>query len=272
MDYVIIGHVTRDLVPGGFQLGGGVTYSGLTAHVLGHEVGILTAVGEDLNLSSLEDLDVVQLTSPDTTTFENQYVGDARIQFLRGRARQIGLADLPRDWRRPAILHLSPVANEVVADRIDHNSRTMVCMTPQGWLRQWNMEGEISLRSWETIVTQCSKADAVVLSREDLSGNPMAEEKLAEVCKVLVITDGASKIHLYKEANLTVMTPHETKMIDPTGAGDIFAAAFFSYFASSHEAIQAVKFASQIAGISVTREGLAGIPKKSEIQSLRAGQ
>ena len=38
-DYLVIGHITKDLLNRGFTVGGAVTYSGLTARNLGRKVG-----------------------------------------------------------------------------------------------------------------------------------------------------------------------------------------------------------------------------------------
>ena len=45
VDYLIIGHITRDLTPDGPHLGGTVTYSALMAQALGLRVGIVTSRG-----------------------------------------------------------------------------------------------------------------------------------------------------------------------------------------------------------------------------------
>ncbi len=43
VDYLVIGHIARDLTPSGPRLGGTVAYSGLTARALGLRVGIVTS-------------------------------------------------------------------------------------------------------------------------------------------------------------------------------------------------------------------------------------
>ncbi len=42
MDYLIIEHLTRDLLPTGWQIGGTVAYAGLAARAVGTRVRILT--------------------------------------------------------------------------------------------------------------------------------------------------------------------------------------------------------------------------------------
>ena len=54
--------------------------------------------------------------------------------------------------------------------------------------------------------------------------------------------------------------------VDPTGAGDIFAAAFFFAAARGYSVHAASSFASCLASRSVTRTGLASIPTRTEVR------
>ena len=51
IDYLIIGHAARDLTPKGAQLGGTVTYAGLTANALDQRVGVVTSAADQLDLA-----------------------------------------------------------------------------------------------------------------------------------------------------------------------------------------------------------------------------
>jgi len=53
--------------------------------------------------------------------------------------------------------------------------------------------------------------------------------------------------------------------VDATGAGDIFAAAFFVRLLATRDPWEATRFATLVASGSVTRIGLDGIPTPSEI-------
>jgi sugar/nucleoside kinase (ribokinase family) len=55
--------------------------------------------------------------------------------------------------------------------------------------------------------------------------------------------------------------------VDATGAGDIFAAAFFIRLFKTRDPWEAARFATLIASRSVTRIGLNGIPTQSEIEA-----
>ena len=53
VDYLVIGHVTQDVLPNGFALGGTASYSALTAKAAGLRVGIVTSCDPNLSLPEL---------------------------------------------------------------------------------------------------------------------------------------------------------------------------------------------------------------------------
>ena len=61
-----------------------------------------------------------------------------------------------------------------------------------------------------------------------------------------------------------------TTVVDPTGAGDVFAAAFLIRFSETTDPIESATFASIAAGMSVSARGVQAIPDKKAIESLRA--
>jgi hypothetical protein len=56
INYLIIGHLTRDLTPDGPRLGGTAAYAGLTASALGLRVGIVTSWGAEIPLGNLRHI------------------------------------------------------------------------------------------------------------------------------------------------------------------------------------------------------------------------
>ena len=98
-DYVVVGHATRDIAGNGFTVGGTVTFAALAAQKLGREVGVVTSATPDLDLdATLPGVRVIRIESTVDTTFENVYYPEGRIQFLRSRAKPIGLEAVPSSW------------------------------------------------------------------------------------------------------------------------------------------------------------------------------
>src|SRR5512140_523298 len=149
VDYLVIGHVAHDLTPQGPRLGGTAAYSALTARALGMRVGVVTASGPETPLAPLNETTVVSLDSPRSTTFENIYTVHGRTQYVRAQAERINLQRVPEVWRRAAIIHLGPIANEVDASLPAGFSPALLGLTPQGWMRHWGADGLVSHTKWQ---------------------------------------------------------------------------------------------------------------------------
>ncbi len=70
LDYLVIGHVTRDLADGDFTIGGTVSYAARTARALGCRSGAMTRASPDLALGqALDGVLVTRLPATATTPF-----------------------------------------------------------------------------------------------------------------------------------------------------------------------------------------------------------
>ncbi len=266
VDYLVIGHVAHDLTPEGPRLGGTVAYSALTAQALGLRVGIVTAAGPETSLDTLKDFPVAALPSSRSTTFENIYTEHGRVQYLRAQATRLDFNQVPENWRHASIIHLGPIADEMDSVLPNDFSPALLGITPQGWMRQWNPEGRVSSRQWQNAETALRKAGAVVISREDVNGDEELIEHMAHQTSILVVTENSAGSVLYWNGDRRRFRAPEVPEVDPTGAGDIFAAAFFFRLFKTRDPWEAARFATVLASHSVTRIGLAGIPTKQEIE------
>jgi sugar/nucleoside kinase (ribokinase family) len=111
------------------------------------------------------------------------------------------------------------------------------------------------------------KAAAVVLSIEDVGGDEEQIEAMANNCRVLAVTEGLAGARLYWNGDLRRFYAPHVDEVDATGAGDIFAAAFFWRLHVTRDPWAAAKFATHLASFSVQRRGLEGIPTQAEIQT-----
>jgi sugar/nucleoside kinase (ribokinase family) len=266
VDYLVIGHVAHDLTPQGPRLGGTAAYSALTARALGYRVGIVTASGPETSLAPLQDIPVVSLESPNSTTFENIYTEHGRIQYLRAQATRIDLNLVPEIWRRTSIIHIGPIANEVDAFLPEGFSTGLLGLTPQGWMRKWDAEGRVSRTEWLKADFAMARAGAVVISREDVDGDDELIEHMAHQTRVLAVTESAAGAVLYWNGDRRRFRAPQVTEVDPTGAGDVFAAAFFTRLFTTRDPWEATRFATLIATCSVARVGLEGIPTAREIE------
>ncbi|MCJ7568674.1 MAG: PfkB family carbohydrate kinase [Anaerolineales bacterium] len=266
VDYLIIGHVSKDLTPDGPALGGTAAYSSLTAQAIGKRAAIITSASHDLDLHPLSEVSIHRVPSQDSTIFSNKYLPEGRIQSISATAAALTSTDIPDDWRDAPIVHIAPIANEVDSSILDIFPHAFICLTPQGWLRRWGPSGEVWLENWEIIQDQISRAGAVVFSIEDLEGNEETMDQISRYCEILAITEGDRGARVFWANEWRQIPAPVVEEIDPTGAGDIFAAAFFIFLNDGHSPWIAARFANHLAAFSVTRSGIASVPRSTEVK------
>lgn len=269
LDYMVIGHITRDLADRDISVGGTAFYAAQTARALGCRVGVITSTGPELDLGEpLKGVLVTRFPAPATTTFENTYIDERRQQVIRGIAQPLLPAMVPKDWHAP-LVHIGPVAQECHPALGSLFEQAFVGVTPQGWMRQWDASGRVSRCRWREADKVLARADAVVLSEEDIGGHsPLAAEYAARTA-VLALTRGAAGCRVYKGREVREFDSPAVVEVDPTGAGDIFAASFFYALQLGHDPWAAARFANSLAAQSVTRRGLSSVPDAEEVARSR---
>lgn len=265
VDYLLVGHFTQDITPGGLRLGGTAAYSGLTARALGLTVGVVTSFAPGIDLSGLDGVHVHNTPSEYSTTFENIRTPIGRIQYLYHTAHTLTADMIPATWRQAPIIHLGPVAQEVSDDFVDQYSDRFIGLTPQGWMRKWDGDGRVSPMPWANASKLLSKASAAVISIEDVLGEESVVSELAEQVPILVVTEADLGARLYWNGDYRHFSPPPEQEIDATGAGDIFATSFFMKLYTSKDPWEAARFATLIAAHSVTRVGLDSVPTTTEV-------
>jgi len=266
INYLIIGHLTRDLTPEGPRLGGTAAYAGLTAHALGLRVGIVTSWGAEIPLGNLKHIPVISYPAEHSTTFENIYTEKGRIQVVHSVAPRLDFHMIPEPWRQAPIVHLGPVAQEVEPGLVRHFPTSLVGITPQGWMRGWDESGHVFFSEWPEASFILQQAGAAVIGIEDVLNDENRIEEMVSSSRILVVTEGAAGARVYWNGDVRRFRSPQVAEIDSTGAGDIFAAAFFVRLYLTRDPWESARFANQIAAASVTRCGLEGIPTAEEIQ------
>lgn len=267
VDYLLIGHVTKDITPDGYTLGGTATYAALTAAKLGLRVGVVTSVGPELDLPEKTGIQVVTVPSDTTTTFKNIYTPAGRIQYVHHPATYLELSAVPEIWRNAPIVHLGPIFQEVDPKLARAFPNSQVGLTPQGWMRNANNSGLVHYTDWPEARYVLESAQAVVFSIEDVQGDESIVDELVPSIRVLVVTEGSNGARLYWNGDLRTFKAPQLEEIDPVGAGDIFAASFFTRLHQTRDPWEAARFATQLASMSVTRRGVEGIPTEEEVKA-----
>jgi 1D-myo-inositol 3-kinase len=279
--FLTIGHVARDHLPdGSFTLGGTVTFAACTASRLGLAAGMVTCADEDLlrDLPSLfPQIALAAVVAPVTTVFENSYHQGFRIQYLRACAPALTSADIPATWLQAPVLLLAPLAQEIppaLIHKLPRQAGSLLAATAQGWLRRWDADGRVWPTPWEAAEELLPLLDVLLLSHDDLlpfadNQRTAADALLADWSTrvpLLVATDGRHGATLFEQGIATHFPAYPACEIDPTGAGDVFAAAFLVHLHLHRDAHAAMGFANCVASLSVQGPGLAGIPALEQIR------
>lgn len=274
-DFLTIGHVTRDLRPdGSFSLGGTVTFAALTAYRLGLVAAIVTCVDAEILAELPNHLPSIGLAvhpSAATTTFTNRYQAGFRTQYLRARADQQELEDIPESWRSAPIILLGPLAQELTpafASYFPRRQGAIIAATPQGWLRRWDEQGRIWPTPWAAAEEVLAHLDVLILSHDDLlpfaSGSRTEADSMlahwSQHVPILVATNARQGATLFHHGLPERFPPYPATEVDPTGAGDVFAAAFLTHLHKHNDPRKAVDFANCVASLSIEHPGITGIP------------
>lgn len=268
-EYLCIGHLTIDKTPVGDKIGGTAAYSSLTARAMGLDTALYTTFHQPELPLIFSEINFHVQTESTLMTFENIYHEEKRTQHLLHTCAELNISALPLQWSDASIIHFGPIFHDVTPESISLFPNAFIGITPQGWLR--TVDGTVvQPKSWDWLRDYLPLADAVVLSVEDVNYDEDAIQTIASLTKVLAVTEGFYGARIYHEG--TVYRCHAPKLteIDPTGAGDIFAAIFFIMLHNGKSPNHAGQIATHLASSSVLRSGLESIPTQLEIQQTLA--
>ena len=270
-DLLIIGPITNDhllLDEDYISLGGTTTYGAALAKKLNCQPAIVTSMKrEDLLPNSLPGIPIHIAESSTTTSFVNSYNSDGlRKQKLIEIATKIKPSDIPKQWIRIPVVLLGPLANEVdySCARLFYGS--IVVATIQGWLRQWDSKGMTSIpKVWDGTEV-LPFIDAAIVSEHDFE-NVENFEKWKTLVNILVLTQGENGATIFHSGKKIHIPGWKTDAVDPTGAGDVFAAAFSLSYSKSSDVEYAGRFASCAASFSVQEVGFESMPTQKQVES-----
>ena len=270
-EIILVGHVVKDLVGDGWRPGGGVTYGAAQARKLGFDVAVVTSCAGDIDPDAIvPGVEWRIVPSEQTTTFENRYEGSLRRQRVLAQATPLDLTSVPVAWRSAPIVLIAPVLDEVseLLPRELHTAQTFLGIGAQGWLRR--VEDGIVRLNWAAPTAMWLKGDAVFLSDEDVAGADI--ESWRPRVPLLVQTRGRYGATVWHEYGWHDIPAFEVDEVDPTGAGDVFMAAFAVRYRETGMSLEAGRFAAAAAALSVTKPGIEGIGGRDDIEALRREQ
>jgi sugar/nucleoside kinase (ribokinase family) len=270
-DFVAVGHVTLDHFGEVVRPGGAALYAAVAAHRLGLSAAILTSYGPDFPLDAVpSQIEVVGLEAPATLAFEHRETRAGRVLRARGAARPLSAADVPADWLPAPLVLLAPVLQEVDPMLAASFPEAAVAAELQGWLRARDGEDTISAAPWASPEAALARLQAIFVSRHDVQGQEAQVTEWVQRVPLAAVTAGAAGAILYVNGDRYEVRPRRTRELDPTGAGDVFAATFLVHYDRHGDAWEAAEAATCAASLSVEGEGWSAVPDEATLAAALA--
>lgn len=269
-DFVIVGHVCQDILPGGgLGLGGSVSYAATTAQRMGYRAGVVTSAGPDLDLAqALPGVEIVCHQAQSTTVFENIYLNGERQQFIHQRADVLTHEHIPPAWRRAPVVYIGSIDQEIDPSVFYcFDPSVLLGVMPQGFFRCWDENGLVQFTEWQPSDAVLGCIDVLVISELDVPAPKKLVQDWGRFIETIVVTHAERGATAYRQGDGCHYPARPAQQIDPTGAGDVFTAAYLIRLAETGDPCQAASFGNAVASFSVEGRGVAGIPTRAQVEA-----
>ena len=252
--------------------GGPACYCSLTARILKFDVRLHTKFGSDFPLVNyLTEQKIVfedALSTKPTTQFILNLVNSERTLFLQNKCESINSVTLDTDS-----VIISPLFDEIsieLFEKIKKNAN-FVLLDPQGFLRRKNSENKIYLEQADLNLSNVSAIKVnpdelkCLTSASNIDGVKILQKKGIDN---VILTD-KQNISLLSKNRIYSITLPNLELVDTTGIGDIFCAAFCCTMLREKDILWALSFAGGAvqAALESKQIGLEKIPSKGAIES-----
>jgi sugar/nucleoside kinase (ribokinase family) len=289
LDVISIGHFAIDTIflPERHEpfvvLGGPVTYVSFAARRVDACVSVVSKVGDDfpdayvqwLERESVDLSGLTRIKDAETTRFEIKYGSDlsSRSLRLKSKAPPITVNDLPYSLKAKAV-HIAPIAGEVSHDVIEklRNSTDVLTLDPQGILRIFNEDGEVSYgslidkRMLNSVDVYKSSLDEIKATT-GLSNLDLALSRVHDYgVKAVIVTLGTEGAVLSLDGSVHKVPAYKSeRVVDPTGAGDVFLGSLLAEYIRGEDPFWCACVGSAAASLIVETVGPTFSGGKSEI-------
>jgi sugar/nucleoside kinase (ribokinase family) len=253
-------------------LGGSVSYATTTAHRLGYRVGVVTSAGPDLDVAqAFSDVEVMCHPSATTTVFENIYLNGGRRQILHQRAGLLTCEQIPLSWRTAAMAYLGSIDQEIDPGVFHCFAEdVLIGVMPQGFFRSWDEQGQVYFTEWRPSEAVLRRINVLVLSELDVPDPGKLVHDWTPFVEIMIITHAERGATVYWKGESCHYPARPAHQVDPTGAGDVFTAAFLIRLAETKDPCNAASFANAVASFSVEGPGVTGIPFRWQVEAFLA--
>ena len=164
------------------------------------------------------------MPAPASTRFALHYRPEGRTLTLKARAAALAPLHLPAHFAETSLAYLAPVADEVAPDFASAFPNAAVGAGAQGWCREWDRDGQVTMRPWPDPRPVLSRIQALFLSSDDVAGWEERALALYQHVPLGALTLAARGAVLFVNGERYPVAPAPAVEVEPTGAGDVFAA------------------------------------------------
>ncbi|MGB5912975.1 MAG: PfkB family carbohydrate kinase [Promethearchaeia archaeon] len=307
LTFLFIGHLAIDSIirfkklrkP---TLGGSVSFGSLALrkYCQNENISIISNLGRlNFNMSLLKllesndiDLRGIKWSDSNNTNFVLDYINHSRTLTLKTKSPNLRFDDFPEEYLniQPDIIVLVPLCNEIsynyVSEILHAFPDVFIGIDLQGFIRHINSNGIVSYIRDEKLIKNMNKiinliGDRLILKGSEiemklLSGNKdldavMNHFNIFDNNGIYIMTLGEAGSMVIKKGQELLRIPafKAKKVIDETGAGDVYLAIFLYEFLNSDMSWMAIKnsalLASAAASFLVERKGPDGFKCKTKV-------
>ncbi len=285
------------------SLGGSVSYGSLALRTYAQDINIsiISHIGKlNFNNSLLDkiknkniDLRGIKYSEVNNTNFVLDYFDHRRSLTLKSRSPNLNFNDIPVEILNnpPDIVVLVPLCNEIsyeyVSLILNQFPKAYIGIDLQGFIRKIDENGRVSYIYDNEIISNMKKIINLVGDRLILKGSEEEMNLLAGECNdykevmihcvnyenngIYIMTLGEKGSMLTKKRKKVLKIPafKPRRVLDETGAGDVYFSIFLYEFIHSDKSWKAIEkaayLASSGASFLVEKKGPAGFETKKTV-------
>lgn len=265
---VVVGNVVLDRVGEGWVPGGPALYAATMARRMGATVRLVTGLAPWYPEGPLAPFEVVGHPVERLPRYANAYDADGnRRQLLVDPGEPLRVPDGVFDGAAAAMF--APAYRELEAPPAVLPPGVTVGVSLQGLLRDTGEGGEVIPRAAPEVAVAPFARDGwlLFLSEEDTLDALVFARRVAQLGPVVFVTHGwRGAARVDATATRTYPALPARRVVDPTGAGDCFAAAFLVAFVRTRDEQVAMRMALAAGSLAVEGVGLDGVPDMAAIE------
>ena len=285
------------------SLGGSVSYCSLALRTYTQDIkiSIISHIGQlNFNSSLLDkiknndiNLKGIKYSQVKNTNFVLDYFDHARILTLKSRSPNLNFNDIPSEYLNdpPDIFVLVPLCNEISYEYVTQIFKQFpdayIGIDLQGFIRKIDEFGKVSYIYDEKIISNMKKIIDLIGDRLILKGSEEEMKLFAGECDdyekvmthcikydnngIYIMTLGEKGSMLTKKGEKILEIPafKAKRVIDETGAGDVYFSIFLYEFIHSDKSWKSIEkaayLASAAASFLVEKKGSAGFETKNAV-------